>query len=138
MTYRWDSDIVVPLGGWLEPASSLMTDEHHTNKSKAKMIALMVDDVKDCPKDSWKRGQNELIDYLMKANIQVDIIRRSDCTQLESIYDCNESSSKYADDQSSLECREKIAKEYAFYFAIEEDLCVDYITQKSISHSFKR
>jgi len=38
MTYRWYSDIIVPIGGWLEPASSEMIDEHHTDKSKSKMI----------------------------------------------------------------------------------------------------
>jgi len=98
---------------------------------------LIVDDVKDCPKDSWKRSKNELIEHLIKTGIQVDIIRQSGCVRLKSINDCMESSSKYGD-KNGLECREKIAREYAFYFAIEEDLCLDYITEKSVYHLIKK
>jgi len=132
MTHRWDSDIVVPIGGWIEPVSSSekMIDNHRTYKSKSKMIALLLDDAKDCPMVAWNRHQRELIEHLKKYGIEVDIIRQSDCTRLDSITDC-ERSSKFSDEKR-LKCRKKIAKEYAFYFAMEEDLCPDYITEKYI------
>lgn len=49
MTYRWDSDIVVPVGGWIEPESSQAIDDAdlQTDKSKSKMVAFMVDDLMD-------------------------------------------------------------------------------------------
>ena len=96
------------------------------------MIAWMVNDAKECPTVYLlNRRPKDLIDYLKKYNIQVDIIRQSDCTQLESIDDCgSESSTSKNEDISLLQCRQKVAKEYAFYFAMEEDFCLDYITEK--------
>lgn len=61
------------------------------------MITLVVDDAKDChPKYVWNRRPKELIDLLKESfSIQVDIIRQSDCTQLELINDCSNESVKH-------------------------------------------
>ena len=114
MTHRWDSDIVVPIGGWIEPVASKIIDDHQTaENSKSKMIAWMVNDAKECSTVyPLNRRPKDLIGYLKKYNIQVDIIRQSDCTQLESIDDCgSESSTSKNEDISLLQCHQKVAKE---------------------------
>ena len=137
MTYRWDSDVVVPIGGWIEPESSQMIDDQQLDKTQSKIkIAWMVDDAKDCANaDNLKI---ELIYRLRSYNIQVDIIRNSDCSLLDVVEDCSRKVEdekpsepiEHGDDESRLKCLQKVAKEYAFYFAIEEQLCLDYITEQ--------
>ncbi len=128
MTHRWDSDIVHPYG-WISPRHEvplhpnsthlgLLKDATKKGKNyaagKTKLVALFLS---NC--NISTSGRNEYIQQLQKF-IPVDIFGK-----------CGNQTSCPKDAGNG--CRELIAKEYKFYLAFENSLCLDYVTEKFFS-----
>jgi len=135
MTFRWDSDVVHPYG-WIEPNGFIPVHpnegeyqrliaeplEMNYAKGKTKMAAWMVT---NCNAVS---GRSNLIKQLIDQGIQVDVYGH--CGNLTcGIYEYHEDG-KSKTDETDEPCREMIGKQYKFYFALENALCVDYVTEK--------
>jgi alpha-1,3-fucosyltransferase len=127
MTYRWDSDMISPYG-YITPTGNVPlhpSDDQmklylskptvvNYAKGKTKMAAWFVS---NCNSFS---SRNEVVDILQKY-IDVDVYGK--CGTMT----CPK---KQDEDISSEECREMVANKYKFYFALENSLCRDYVTEK--------
>lgn len=130
MTYRLDSDIVVPYGNiqdietghlmapatnikWKKPPDQYIFDEELENivRNKTKLAAWFVS---HCGTISRR---DDLVNALQRY-IEVDIYGK--CGTLR----CPANSD---------ECDKKLDNEYKFYFAFENSLCNDYVTEKLFS-----
>jgi hypothetical protein len=128
VTYRWDSDMVRPYGYVkpignvpLHPSESQMKEYLSNSKvnyadGKTKMAAWFVTNCHS------KSSRNEMVQELQKY-VQVDVY--GGCGTLS----CPK---KSGEDASSEECLAMAAKNYKFYMALENSLCLDYITEKSV------
>jgi hypothetical protein len=128
VTYRWDSDMVRPYGYVkpignvpLHPSESQMKEYLSNSKvnyanGKTKMAAWFVTNCHS------KSSRNEMVQELQKY-VQVDVY--GGCGTLS----CPK---KPGEDASSEECLAMAAKNYKFYMALENSLCLDYITEKSV------
>jgi hypothetical protein len=84
-------------------------------QGKTKMAAWMVSNCK-----TVQSSRNNLVMELQKY-IKIDVYGK--CGKLK----CRK---KLGYDDSSEECRDMVAKTYKFYFALENSLCRDYVTEK--------
>jgi alpha-1,3-fucosyltransferase len=127
LTYRWDSDMVMPYGYVrptgivpLHPSKDEMKQLISNQKinhaaGKTKMAAWMVS---NCL--TQRSGRNEMVKILQKY-IQVDVYGA--CGPMT----CPK---EVGVDNSSEDCRDMVGKNYKFYLALENSLCRDYVTEK--------
>jgi len=135
MTFRWDSDIVHPYG-WIEPNGTvpLHPNEEEYGRlvaeppkvdyaaGKTKMAAWMVTNCKA------QSGRNDLVKHLMEHGIEVDVYGA--CGNMTcGIFNYHNDGKPKTDDTDEF-CREMISSKYKFYFALENSLCIDYVTEK--------
>jgi alpha-1,3-fucosyltransferase len=126
LTYRWDSDMVMPYG-YVRPTGKvplhpsenqlkqLMFDQKvNYAEGKTKMAAWMVS---NCISHS---NRNQMVGILQKY-IQVDVYGA--CGNLM----CPK---KVGVDYSSEDCRDIAGENYKFYMALENSLCHEYISEK--------
>jgi alpha-1,3-fucosyltransferase len=131
MTYRWDSDIVYPYG-YINPIGNVPLHPSESQmkyflshpkvkvnyaQGKTKMATWFVS---NC--NTVLSSRNKLIELLQRHNIQVDVYGK--CGNMT----CPKKQDKSF--ESSDECREMAAQRYKFYFALENSLCRDYVTEK--------
>ena len=112
MTYRRDSDIFTPYGGFIkrpEPVSVEPILERVRGLPKSKMVAWIVS---DCRTNSKRE------DYVRELQklIPVDIFGR-----------CGTMS---CPGKRSVDCSGLLEKDYMFYLAFENTKCKDYVTEK--------
>jgi hypothetical protein len=126
MTYRSDSDFVIPYGDTIplesapvseEESRILMKNYSEINPSRGK-TKLAVWSVSNCKAESNRQGYVELLSKF----IPIDIVSSTKCGGKNSISLCSRSS------RSS--CYDTIEKTYKFYFAFENAICKDYVTEK--------
>ena len=134
-TFRWDSDIVHPYG-WIEPNGTvplhpteeeyerLVSEPSEVNYAtgKTKMAAWMATNCKA------KSGRNELVMQLIEQGIQVDVY--GVCGNMTCGIFNYHNDGAFKTDDTDEPCREMIASKYKFYFALENSLCIDYVTEK--------
>lgn len=122
MTYRWDSDMVIPYG-YIQPNGSVPL--HPTDaqmnyylsipsvinyaEGKTKMAAWFVS---NCASQSRR---TEMVRELQKY---VDVDVYGDCGTMV----CPR---RHEDD-----CRKMAGMKYKFYLSLENSLCLDYVTEK--------
>ncbi|KAK2153616.1 hypothetical protein LSH36_291g05005 [Paralvinella palmiformis] len=113
MTYLYhpDTDILISRGVGLMSGSASRDDQVKLVKAKTKLVAWVVS---NCQKPHSIR--NRYVKLLSK-HIPVDIYGK--CAT-----PCNDS-------WPSMDCFRNIEKQYKFYLAFENSLCVDYITEKA-------
>ena len=135
MSYRSDSDVVVPISGKIEPLDDpSLTQLLPRYEVQHKIAAWVVTD-DDCSVEKPKYGrwdQKELINQLKIGGVPVDFIRESDCGYLNSFDDCGKSRihpTLPPEDERKM-CQLRVAADYKFYLAMEDTLCPDYITDK--------
>ncbi|EFX66759.1 hypothetical protein DAPPUDRAFT_64409, partial [Daphnia pulex] len=109
LTYRWDSDMVMPYGYQL-----MSVQKMNYAAGKTKMAAWMVS---NCGSHS---NRKEMVSLLQKY-IQVDVYGA--CGPLK----CPK---EVGVDNSSEDCRDMAGQNYKFYMALENSLCRDYISEK--------
>ena len=112
MTYRRDSDIFAPYGGFVrrsEPTSVEPILERVKGLPKSKMVAWVVSDCKTSSK------REDYVKELQKL-IPVDIFGR-----------CGTMSCPGA---RSVDCSKLLETDYLFYLAFENSKCADYVTEK--------
>jgi alpha-1,3-fucosyltransferase len=127
LTYRWDSDLVMPYG-YVRPTGKvplhpspdelkLLISNQTINYAagKTKMAAWFVS---NCI--YVRSSRMEMVKILQKY-IQVDVY--GNCGTMT----CPK---EVGVDNSSEECRDMAGKKYKFYMALENSLCKDYITEK--------
>ncbi len=128
LTYRWDSDMVMPYG-YVRPTRNvplhpsgnqlkqLMSDQKvNYAEGKTKMAAWFVS---NCV-DNVHSNRNEMV-KLLQRYIQIDVYGA--CGTMT----CPK---EVGVDNSSEDCRDMAGKNYKFYMALENSLCNDYITEK--------
>ncbi|XP_057368591.1 alpha-(1,3)-fucosyltransferase C-like [Daphnia carinata] len=123
MTFRWDSDVVMPYG-YVQPTgrvplhpSDAQLKLHLSNptgsvnygEGKTKMAAWFAS---NC---YAKSSRNELVKGLQKY-IDVDVYGK--CGNLS----CPQ--------RNAQQCLDMVAKNYKFYMSLENSLCLDYVTEK--------
>lgn len=135
MTYRWDSDVIHPYG-WIQPMKDLpmhpdvreverLTQEAQLinyAKGKTKMAAWTVTNCQYVTS-----GRNELVNQLIGHGVSIDIY--GGCGN----FTCGIPSyfnDTFKTDETDEPCRQMMAKTYKFYMALENSLCLDYITEK--------
>ncbi|ODM96981.1 Alpha-(1,3)-fucosyltransferase C [Orchesella cincta] len=121
MTYRRDSDVYHPYGEIIE------NSEHVTNESnfhlesflaaKTKLIAGVTS---NCDTDSKREV---LIEKLRKEGVVIDIFGKCGTPVCPH-------GKRIGNNCSQEEFWEQLAKDYKFYLAFENALCVDYVTEK--------
>jgi hypothetical protein len=130
MTYRWDSDMIYPYG-YITPTGNVplhptpnqmkfyLSKPTRVNyaKGKTKMAAWFVS---NC--HTVVSGRNEMVKELQKY-MTIDVYGK--CGKFK----CRK---KLGEDNSSDECRDMVAKNYKFYFALENSLCRHYVTEKYV------
>lgn len=127
LTYRWDSDMVMPYG-YVRPTGNvplhpsddqmkgLLSNQkvNYAAIGKTKMASWMVS---NCGSHS---SRNEMVN-IIKKYIQVDVYGA--CGTMS----CPK---EVGVDNSSEDCRDMVGKTYKFYMALENSLCRDYISEK--------
>jgi alpha-1,3-fucosyltransferase len=129
LTYRWDSDMVMPYGYVrpngkvpLHPSEDqlkhlMSSSDQKVNyaEGKTKMAAWFVSNCR-----TQTSSRNELIKVLKKY-IEIDVY--GSCGNKK----CPK---EVGVDNSSEDCRDMAGQNYKFYMALENTLCRDYITEK--------
>ncbi|KAI9559152.1 hypothetical protein GHT06_015941 [Daphnia sinensis] len=123
MTYRWDSDVVGPYG-YVKPIANVPlhpSDDHmklflsnptgvvNYAEGKTKMAAWLVS---NC---NAKSSRKEMVTKLQQY-VDVDVYGK--CGTMS----CSKDQAKV--------CKELATKKYKFYMALENSLCLDYVTEK--------
>ena len=129
LTYRWDSDMVMPYG-YVRPTGKvpLHPSEDQLKKlmsnqkvnyaaGKTKMASWMVS-------NCGGRSSRQEVVSLLKKYIQIDVY--GSCGN----FTCPKSEDE---NNSSEECRDMTGQNYKFYMALENSLCRDYITEKYVT-----
>ena len=124
LTYRWDSDSVSPYG-WFSPVNESylpmvpeqkllqrMLDSPSPINYAANKTKLAAWFVSNC---NSKSGRNAFVDFLQKF-VPVDVYGR--CGPF------------YCPKKREESCRRETERDYKFYFALENSLCADYVTEK--------
>ncbi len=129
LTYRWDSDMVMPYG-YVRPTGQvplhpsenqlkhlMSSSDQKVNyaEGKTKMAAWFVSNCR-----TQTSSRNELIKVLKKY-IEIDVY--GSCGNKK----CPK---EMGVDNSSEDCRDMAGQNYKFYMALENTLCRDYITEK--------
>jgi len=136
MSYRWDADVVHPYG-WIEPNGSIPL---HPNKKEYEKLISETSEVNYAAgktgiaawmvtKCKSPSGRGELVNKLIEHGIQVDVYGA--CGNMS----CGISNYQYGTfktDESDEPCRQLIGAKYKFYFALENALCRDYVTEKYV------
>lgn len=131
MTYRWDSDVVHPYG-WIEPSNGMPVKPEEIERlrsvqtvnyaaGKTKMAATMVTNCKS------QSGRLRFVKELIEYGVQTDVYGA--CGNLTCGIN-NYHSGVYKTDESDEPCRQMVGETYKFYFAFENSVCVDYVTEK--------
>jgi hypothetical protein len=133
LTYRWDSDMVMPYG-YVRPTGKvpLHPSEDQLKKlmsnqkvnyaaGKTKMASWMVSNCGD-------HSSRQNLTTLLQKYIQVDVYGK--CGNLT----CPK---REDENNSSEECRDMTGQNYKFYMALENSLCRDYITEKYVTSAEK-
>jgi hypothetical protein len=131
MTYRWDSDMIHPYG-YIAPTGNVplhptpnqmkfyLSKPTRVNyaKGKTKMAAWFVSNCQ-----AVVSSRNEMIKKLQKY-MTIDVY--GNCGNMT----CPKKRDKSF--ESSDECRDMVADNYKFYFALENSLCHHYVTEKYV------
>ncbi len=112
-TYLSDSDFLTTYEGTAQMTWEMNENYEIPRTNKTKLAAALIS---NCWSDKSRSGRLELINQLRKY-FAVDVY--GNCGNKK----CPKSPVKSA-------CKELIASEYKFYFAFENSLCNDYITEK--------
>uniref|UniRef100_A0A914S7A5 Fucosyltransferase n=1 Tax=Parascaris equorum TaxID=6256 RepID=A0A914S7A5_PAREQ len=122
MTYRRDSDIPFPYGGyWIEPAiakrlgfvpENLPYDEETILSGKRKPIFWLVS-------NCFTKSRREVAVKKLQQYIPVDIFGKCATNKI------NRNKCKRGEN-----CEKDLAKEYYFFIAAENSICKDYVTEK--------
>ena len=121
MTYRLDSDAPVPYGGFLNTPSQRL--DHNLRiklvKGKKKLIAWFVS---NCGPTHSKRE-----DYVKQLQRYIEVDVYGKCGPLR----CPDKDVPLLTARMNEECYNMLERDYKFYISFENNLCKDYITEKS-------
>ena len=113
MTYRRDSDVVNPYGLFSKKSAN-ETFKVNYAKGKTKLVAWFVS---NCASHS---GRMEFVKELQRF-VNVDVYGQC------GTHKCPKSQQD--------NCRKMLDQDYKFYLALENSLCVDYVTEKFFDHA---
>ena len=118
MSYKRDSDIPY-LYGDIEPRTTTTANSLTVNaitKSKTKLVAWFVS-------HCFTQSRREAYVEQLAKHIDMDVY--GDCNK--QMLQCTQNSTTHLSDDS---CYEMLERDYKFYLAFENSLCVDYVTEK--------
>jgi alpha-1,3-fucosyltransferase len=134
MTYRWDSDMVAPYG-YIAPTGDVPL--HPTPNQMKKLLFLSSNET---TKVNYAQGKTKMTAWFV-SNCQSVVSSRNEMVKKLQKYmtidvygNCGNMTcpKKHKSFVSSDECRDMVAKNYKFYFALENSLCRHYVTEKYV------
>lgn len=117
MTYRTDSEIVLPYGKWVYYNMSVKTKKQEKNyaKGKTKKVAWFVSNCYPV---------NDRYEYAIELQKYIGVDIYGKCGDLN----CP---------KSKAHCMELLRRHYKFYLAFENSNCRDYITEKFFKNALQ-
>ncbi|ODN06288.1 Alpha-(1,3)-fucosyltransferase C [Orchesella cincta] len=118
MTYRKDSDVFHPYGKIVSLVDGVNKLDSKLDAFLSGKTKLVVGVISKCSTDSKREV---LIDQLKKQGVPVDIFGK-----------CGVEICRHGSDSSCSESEvwTKLSQDYKFYFAFENAICLDYVTEK--------
>lgn len=120
MTYRWDSDIVYPFG-WITLIDSNLT---RRNLSNLKLIKTLLAKVND-DSTNYAAGKTKKVAWSVPINNESLSARDEYIIRLKEFIDVKD---MYGETANQEACHRILERDYKFYFAMEDSLCGEYVT----------
>jgi hypothetical protein len=133
MTYRWDSDVIYPYG-YITPTGNVPL---HPTPNQMKKLFLSSNETKV----NYAKGKTKMAAWFV-SHCNSQMSRRIEMVKILQNYfqvdvygTCGNLTCPKKQDKSfasSDECRDMVANNYKFYFALENSLCRHYVTEKYV------